>query len=359
MKTELLSSAPDGVVRAIGFLVRDQLVALPTETVYGLAGNATREEAVLKIFAAKERPSFDPLIVHVSSELLNGPEGPLAELVASGLVAPGVAAWPESSRIVELMQAFWPGPLTLLLPKGPRIPDAVTSGLSSVGIRMPAHPVFQAVLAGIPFPLAAPSANRFGRISPTSARHVEQELSGRIAAIVDGGDCEVGVESTILALAPGGEACVLRPGKVPVPELERILQFAVKTPAGSSRPLAPGMLDQHYAPRKPLYLIPHPLTSREQLEEQRGLSGLAGTPGLLTQKKLSFDPGICVHLRLSEGGSDVEAARNLFSMLRRLDGDDSISHIIADLPPTPRHSLSSAIADRLNRASINKPLLTP
>jgi L-threonylcarbamoyladenylate synthase len=188
---------------------------------------------------------------------------------------------------------------------------------------------------------------------------VEQELSGRIAGIVDGGDCTVGVESTILALDPVGGARVLRPGKISTLDLERILQVPVKTEGGSSRPEAPGMLDQHYAPRKPLYLVPHELESLEELHRNIAVAGLAGPPGLLTQKALAFEPGVRVHLKLSEAGSAVEAARNLFSMLRHLDGDDSISYIIADLPPTPRHGLASAIADRLNRASTNKPLLTP
>jgi L-threonylcarbamoyladenylate synthase len=360
--TRHLNPTPEDIRAAAELLGRDELVALPTETVYGLAGNAFREDAALRIFSAKERPAFDPLIVHVSEKFLLDSRGPLPALAAEGILSAEVITWPHADRITALMRAFWPGPLTLLLPKGNRIPDLVTSGLPAVGIRMPAHPVFQAVLSETGFPLAAPSANRFGRISPTTAAHVEQELAGRIAAILDGGPCAVGVESTILGVDPCGSARLLRPGQISAARLEEILGARVIAESGvvekNSAALAPGMSDQHYAPGKPLYLIPGPLHSRQELDAHLERARLTGTPGLLTQAPPDFETGIHVSLCLSATGSCEEAARNLFSMLRILDQDPSISHMIADLPPMPRQGLSSAIADRLNRASINKPLLT-
>lgn len=362
MNTERLNPTPENIRRVAALLRQDELAALPTETVYGLAGNAFREDAVLKIFSAKERPAFDPLIVHVSETLLKDSRGPLSALVSEGILGAEVIAWPNAARITALMRAFWPGPLTLLLPRGPRIPDLVTSGLPAVGIRMPAHPVFQAVLSEAGFPLAAPSANRFGRISPTTADHVEQELAGRIPAILEGGPCAVGVESTILAIDSSGVARVLRPGQISAAQLEEVLGHRVTRDSGvvekNTAALAPGMSDQHYAPKKPLYLIPGPLHSKGELDAHRTHAGLTGTPGLLTQSPLGFETGIEMNFHLSRSGSCEEAARNLFSMLRHLDGDPSISHIVADLPPMPRQGLSAAIADRLNRASLNKPLLT-
>lgn len=362
MNTRFLTPTRESIEEAASILQKDELVALPTETVYGLAGNATREEAVLKIFAAKERPTFDPLIVHLPESYLSDSRDLISALVSDGILNGSVLLWQCAGEIASLMRAFWPGPLTLLLPKGSRIPDLVSSGLPTVGIRIPSHRVFQAVLAKTGFPLAAPSANRFGRISPTRADHVKAELFGRIAAILDGGSCDIGVESTILEVNASGGARILRPGRVSSNEIEKILGRPVNQEPGwvekNAASLAPGMMDQHYAPRKPLYLIASPVASKSDLDAHLTRAGLTGCPALLTQTPLEFDTGIEKTLYLSKNGSPVEAARNLFSMLRLLDEDPSISYIIADLPPLPRQGLSSAIADRLNRASINKPLLT-
>ncbi len=346
MRTEILQNSPADLDRACELLSRDEVVALPTETVYGLAGNAFSSNAVLKIFAAKERPSFDPLIVHVSGAVLGHPKGPLEALIEQGVLSPGLRESSMGGAIARAMMRFWPGPLTLVLPKGPKIPGEVSSGLATVGIRMPAHPVFQRVLERVGFPLAAPSANRFGRISPTTANHAKTELDGRISAIVDGGSCAVGVESTILKIEEGA-LTILRPGKIGHEELERFFGIPVGVKKGlmeQESPVAPGLLDQHYAPRKALYLLPGEAKSLAEAEAFARSLGAQGRAGALLQRDLSGT------------GSLEEAARRLFSELRRLDEDPFVDFIVADLPERVDSGLGAAIADRLNRASGNKPL---
>src|SRR5262245_21143241 len=216
----ILTPSEGNISRAADALRRGELVGMPTETVYGLAANAFDASAVARIFAAKDRPSFDPLIVHVVR-----PAGPLEREVLSGLEDEGIV---EISRLPQLareradvlLRRFWPGPLTLVLPRGRRIPDLVTSGLETVAIRMPAHPVAQALLKVAAIPLAAPSANRFGRISPTTAAHVVQELGDRIGIVIDGGSSTVGVESTVVAIGNDGTLSLLRPGGVAVEAIE-------------------------------------------------------------------------------------------------------------------------------------------
>jgi L-threonylcarbamoyladenylate synthase len=261
------------------------------------------------------------------------------------------------------MRKYWPGPLTLILPRGKNIPDLVTSGEPTVGVRIPAHPLFQEVLMGLPFPLAAPSANRFGRISPTEAFHVETELEGRISAILDGGACEVGVESTILRIEDPFRATLLRPGKIGASELE----IELKSPIGVARAsgqenqaqIAPGLLDQHYAPRKPLFLIPEIVSTPEQLSAWALTSGLTGKYGFLSQCSpyTAFESGpAALTLTLSLKNDPHEIARSLFSYLRSLDEYSEIDFILADVHPHAESGLLAAIADRLNRASLNKPL---
>jgi L-threonylcarbamoyladenylate synthase len=219
MITPVFPPTPESIQKVAALLKQGEVVALPTETVYGLAGNATSPSAVLKIFQAKERPSFDPLIVHVSDSLLKT-LSPLKTLIDQKLVAPTVAHWVCAPDIDRTIKKFWPGPLTLILPKGSAIPNEVTSGEPTVGLRCPAHPLFQAVLSNLDFPLAAPSANRFGRISPTQASHVVEELDQKIAGILDGGTSSVGVESTIIRIEDPLKITLLRPGKIGVRELE-------------------------------------------------------------------------------------------------------------------------------------------
>nr|WP_310590383.1 L-threonylcarbamoyladenylate synthase [Dyadobacter sp. NIV53] len=217
------------------FLLKGQLVAIPTETVYGLAGNALDEKSVLSIFEVKNRPSFDPLIIHTDS--LDKLKNYVTDL-------------PASAR--NLAIAFWPGPLTLLLPKKSIIPDLVTSGLDHVAVRIPNHPLTLELLRQLEFPLAAPSANPFGYISPTKSEHVNAQLGEKIPYILDGGECGVGIESTIVGFV-NDIPTVYRLGGLAIDEIENIVGKVNVLPHSSSNPQAPGMLKSHYAPRKPFF----------------------------------------------------------------------------------------------------------
>jgi L-threonylcarbamoyladenylate synthase len=312
------------VETAADALAAGQPVALPTETVYGLAADALRPEAVIKIFEAKERPLFDPLIVHLSSrEWLER-----------------VAKIPAESRglVDALIARFWPGPLTLVLPRREIVPDLVTSGLETVAVRMSAHPVFRAVIERFGKPLAAPSANRFGRISPTAAAHVQSELSGRIPLIVDGGATEHGVESTIIKIH-GDELHILRAGPITIEELAHF--GAVKYSVAGDKPDAPGQLESHYAPQTPLHLYeksslrPHLNTRTERvgfLAWQQRPEGLMWQPCEV----------------LSVVGDLREAAATLFAKLRCLD-EAGLEAIYAE--SVPEHGLGIAIMDRLRKAA--------
>ena len=364
MKTELLKYDTASVKKAAHYLKADEVVALPTETVYGLAGNAFSRDAVHKIFLAKERPSFDPLIVHVGIKCLKASTNFLQSLVDSKIISETVLTWESKNLIETVLRQFWPGPLSCVLPRGKLIPDAVTAGQESVAIRCPAHPVFQEVLNELPFPLAAPSANRFGRISPTEASHVRNELDGKIAAILDGGACAIGVESTIIQIENPLKITLLRPGQISVLELSK--QFGVDVLRSETLGqknhalLAPGMLEQHYAPRKPLLLIPHPFFDIEEtirfLRSQNfhgkiAFLGCAGVPD-------EFKPAWTVKtMVLSHQNSLDEMAHHLFSSLRMLDEDPDVDFILADVPEQTDEGLRAAIVDRLNRASQNKPFL--
>ncbi|MFB9296518.1 L-threonylcarbamoyladenylate synthase [Persicitalea jodogahamensis] len=309
-------------VEKAGLLLNDgQLVAIPTETVYGLAANALDIQAVAGIFAAKNRPTFDPLIVHVKS---------------LDAVAEYVTEIPEKAR--ELAEAFWPGPLTLLLPKKSIIPELVTSGLPTVAVRVPRHPLTLALLQSLEFPLAAPSANPFGYISPTTAQHVEQQLGSKIAYILDGGECRVGIESTIVSFESSTPK-VLRLGGLRLEDIESKIGKVEKSLHSSSNPLAPGMLKSHYAPQKPLFLC----TKAEMTEP-----GNDKNVGYLF-----FDKGHeriegenCLYL--SETGDFLEAAQHLFDYLRKLDASH-VQEIRAEI--LPEKDLGRAINDRLRRAA--------
>ncbi len=311
--TERLRPDATGIARAAELLRAGRLVALPTETVYGLAADARNDAAVAAIYAAKDRPQFNPLIVH------------LPDLDAARAVA-------EFSGDAErLAGAFWPGPLTLVLPlrAGAGISRLVTAGLDSVAIRVPAGAVAQAVLRAAAIPVAAPSANPSGRISPTTAEHVLAGLSGRIAAVLDGGACPVGVESTILDLT-GPPPRLLRPGGLPAEALEAALGTGLlpPLPAAADRPAAPGMLASHYAPRAAVRL-----NARD-----------AGPGEVL----LGFGPVAAAAENRSPTGDLVEASANLFAALHRLDAGGA--GVIA-VSPIPERGLGRAINDRLRRAA--------
>ncbi len=320
METLLLpADDPDAVARAAALLAAGELVALPTETVYGLAGDAARPEAAAAIFAAKDRPLFDPLIVHL-------PDPGWLERVA--------AVPPEQRPLLEkLIDRFWPGPLTILLPRRPdAVPDLVTAGSPLVAVRMSAHPAFARVIEAFGHPLAAPSANRFGRISPTTGAHVLNELRGRIPLILDAGPTAHGLESTIVSFGDGTLG-ILRHGPVTA---EMLGEFGpVHTQARDAAASAPGQTAGHYAPRTPL-------TLREP--------AAGGRWGRLVFRRDGTRPdGRFERMEfLSETGDLREAAARLFAALRRLD-EAGLDGIAAE--PVPETGLGRAIMERLRRAA--------
>lgn len=311
----------NGVKYAQQLLEQGKLVAIPTETVYGLAANALNEDAVLSIFEVKNRPQFDPLIIHTDS---------IEKLQHF------VTSFPE--KALKLATAFMPGPLTLLLPKNNIIPDLVTSGLESVAVRIPKHPLALELLATLDFPLAAPSANPFGYISPTTAAHVQAQLGDKIAYILDGGECSVGIESTIVGF-DDEQPVVYRLGGIAVEEIENIVGV-VKTMAHStSNPQAPGMLKSHYAPRKPLTI-----NNLEELLKNYDSQKI----GVLSFDKTIPEVPVANQRILSPTRNFSEAAKNLFAYLRQLDALD-VAVIYAEL--LPNQNLGRAINDRLRRAA--------
>lgn len=308
-----LTLSPDdaGIAQAADLLRQGELVAFPTETVYGLGGDARSDRAVAGIFAAKGRPSFNPLIVHL-------PDLAAAEAIAE-----------FGPRARDLAAAFWPGPLTLVLPlrADARISPLVTAGLPTVAIRVPAHPLAQRLLRAFGGPVAAPSANPSGRVSPTRAEHVLDGLSGRIAAVLDGGRCAVGLESTILLADP--DPILLRPGGLPVEALEAALGTRLASAAPAAKPTAPGQLASHYAPDAAVRLD---ATSARDGEVLVGFGAVKGS------------------LTLSDTGDLVEAAARLFQTLRKADRLAGPGGRIA-FAPVPDTGLGRAINDRLRRAA--------
>lgn len=306
---------------AAAHLMQEQLVAFPTETVYGLGGNALSDAAVASIYAAKGRPQFNPLIVHVRS---------LEEANHYGAF---------SEAALKLARAFWPGPLTLVLPRREhcKLSLLVSAGLDTVALRVPAHPLAQALLHESGLPVAAPSANRSGRVSPTQATHVHEEMGSRVSYILDGGPCHVGIESTVLDMT-GETPAILRPGSITPPQLEKILGHPVAL-SGSKEILAPGMLASHYAPSLPVRLNATDVKPTEAL--------------------LAFGaplPGAAITRNLSPHGTLEEAAANLFRHLRELDALGTAQELsgIAVMPipqNTEESALGLAINDRLGRAA--------
>jgi L-threonylcarbamoyladenylate synthase len=308
------------IADAVRVLEAGGLVAFPTETVYGLGADARNGEAVARLYQAKGRPAFNPLIAHVAD------------------TAAAQALGTMNAAAQRLADAFWPGPLTLVLPKtaGCPIADLATAGLDSIAVRVPRHDVAQNLLAGFGRAIVAPSANRSGHVSPTTAAHVLADLAGRIDLVVDSGATAVGLESTIVACL--GEPTLLRPGGVPREAIERVLARPLADPPDADKtaaPLAPGMLAAHYAPHTPLRL------DSERVE--RGEALLAFGPALPEGAD-----GAAAVLNLSARGDLCEAAANLFSHLRALDGAGAACIAVV---PVPRHDLGEAINDRLARAA--------
>ena len=296
-------------------------MAIPTETVYGLAANALDTNAVLKIFEAKQRPFFDPLIVHV---------GNLKQVSEYAIL--------DDQRLIKLANTFWPGPLTLLLPKKNNIPDLVTSGLPQVAIRIPNHNLTLELLHKINFPLAAPSANPFGYVSPTEPDHVNKQLRDKVDYILDGDKCTVGIESTIIGIEDG-ELCVFRLGGLAIEEIEKLVGKVELRINLSSDPKAPGQLKNHYAPAKPLYI-----GRVEELvlkNDSKKIAAIIFGDKKEVVKNLEY-------FNLSEKRDLKEAAVNLFSVLRKID-ESNFDFIVAEL--LPEIGLGRAINDRLKRAS--------
>lgn len=336
MTTEILSTHTPAlfaaaVQRAADLLRTGELVALPTETVYGLAANALDEKAVARIFQIKGRPVNNPIIVHVA-----GLE----------MAKRCVANWPAGAD--KLAKAFWPGPLTLVLPCAKEIPASVTAGGPTIGVRWPGHPFMQAVIRSCGFPLAAPSANLSGRISPTNAEHVRQQLGGKISAIVDGGQSQVGIESTVLDLTVSPPE-ILRPGMIHAESLAAVCGKVTegRPQTGGNAPLrSPGLLKKHYAPKAKLVV----LSWRDDDDLRRQLSTLKLRPAT------GF---IIAHTRIPAGGNfapvsliphDAEAfARALYAELHRCDEAGAEWIVVEATPATPEWS---AIADRLQRAAV-------
>jgi len=306
------------IEKAASLLEKGELVAIPTETVYGLAGNALNTSAVVKIFEAKNRPQFDPLIVHVKG-ISNAEE--YAEEIT------------EQAR--ALATQFWPGPLTLLLKKKNMIPDLVTSGLDTVGLRCPNHSLTQQLLNRLSFPLAAPSANPFGYVSPTTALHVNDQLGDKIQYILDGGPCKVGIESTIIGFEENGPI-VFRFGGLSLEQIQSIVGKVKAQTHSTSNPKAPGQLKSHYAPGKKVIL-----GNIETLLQQYPLK----SSGILSFQKKYNSP---FQIILSPSGNIEEAAQNLFSALRSFD-KMPVNAILAELVPDT--GLGKAINDRLRRAA--------
>lgn len=332
--TILSGEATDAIERAAALLREGDLVGMPTETVYGLAADALNEAAVAKVFEAKERPSFDPLIVHV----------PSVEQASC------LALFDEQAT--RLAEAFWPGPMTLVLPRKvdeqgkPIVPDLVTAGLDSVGLRVPDHPVALALLQASGCPLAAPSANKFGSISPTLAQHVVDELAGKVAVVLDGGPCDRGVESTVVRVSDAGVE-VLRLGALPVELIEQVVGGPVKVCKPSSSPgvqakPSPGMVERHYAPGTPMRLF----SDAGELEQ----FDPSGRWALLCVGPEPEAAGRFEVLRnLSDSGDLAFAAARLFSALRELDAmalDGIAALSVSD------EGLGRAINDRLRRGSV-------
>jgi len=307
---------PNSIVQAAAILRAGGLVAFPTETVYGLGADATNGLAVAALYAAKGRPTFNPLIVHVPQ---TEAAAALADLTPLAL---------------KLAEAFWPGPLTLVLAKRPVriIADLATAGLDTIAFRVPAHPIAQALLRAADLPIAAPSANRSGHVSPTTAAHVEADLGDRVGMILDGGATPVGLESTVID-ATGTDAIILRLGAVTREAIEKVTGRSIRAADGDeTAPSSPGMLARHYAPAAKLRLNAHEARKGDAL--------------------LAFGPVVPAHdgptINLSPSADLVEAAANLFAALRALDASGAGTIAVM---PIPSHGLGEAINDRLRRAA--------
>src|ERR1700758_1397355 len=322
LNTEIVpANHPSAIERAAKLLAVGEVVAVPTETVYGLAGNGRDDRAVATIFQVKERPFFDPLILHLPD---NSWVERLSRLDSE-----------QEKLVTALIERFWPGPLTLLLPKSEQGSDLVTASLPTVALRMPANPVLRAILQKGGFPVAAPSATRFGRVSPTTAEHVLEELGSKIPLIVDDGPTKLGLESTIVEPKRGKKLVLHRPGPIGEADLAEFATIEVAGLEGSIK--APGQTSSHYAPEKPVRLI-----------EKGHVPADAAEAALLAWGQSSQGPKFRVTLSLSESRDLVEAASRLFSLLRAMDREPVRAIYVEKAPET---GIGKAIMNRLYRAA--------
>lgn len=326
MSQLLPGTDPQAIATAATLLRAGEVVAFPTETVYGLGADALNERAVAQVFAIKNRPHFDPLIVHV-------PDQDAVSLYATDI----------DERAVVLMEHFWPGPLTLVLRKRLNMPDLVTAGLETIAIRVPSHPVALALLRAAQVPIAAPSANPFGYVSPTTAQHVQELLGHAVPLILDGGPCTIGVESTVCAFTDS-QVVILRPGGVSVEAIEAVIGPVAFVSPTQADARSPGTLLSHYAPHVTLRVLAP--------GEAIPCVGKTERVGLLVFKPPPRVTGYAMTETLSQNGNLTEAAANLFAALRRLDAA-GLDNIIVE--PVPEHGLGRAIMDRLRRAAARFP----
>ena len=310
------------ISKAVALLNQEKLVAIPTETVYGLAGNIFSEKAIDSIFKTKQRPLFNPLIVHI-------PSIDYLETI--------VARIPEKAKL--LAEAFWPGPITLVLKKKEVIPDVITAGKDTVAVRIPNHPITLELLKQLDFPLAAPSANPFNRISPTSAEHVESYFKNDIKMVLDGGTCTSGIESTIIGFE-NDEPIIYRLGSTSIEDIENIVGSVEIKNKKNSVPNAPGMLARHYAPNTKTILVTDISDAIKQFQGKN--IGILAFENEIKNKAIKFQ------IVLSKTGNVSEAATNLYSALHQLD-EQGLDIIIAER--LPNHDIGKSINDRLQRAT--------
>lgn len=326
MHTELCQADEASIRRAAALLRAGELVAFPTETVYGLGADALNGEAAARIFAAKGRPADNPLIAHIAGE--------------SGLA--GLIAGEPCACARKLMRAFWPGPMTLIFPKSPRVPREVTAGLDTVAVRMPSHPVARALIRAAQTPIAAPSANRSGRPSPTTAAHVLEDMEGRIPLILDGGPCEVGLESTVVDVT-GARPRILRPGGVTLEMLEGVVgdvdvdEGVLHQLQAGSQARSPGMKYKHYAPKGEVTIVTGP---RAAQEIARLYDAADGRAAILAFSQADYGARRVYRLKNAPG--------ELFAALRQLDEDGMETIYAEDVPTT---GVGLAVMNRLMRAA--------
>ena len=342
----VLAPTPDGLGTAVEWLEASQPVGMPTETVYGLAAPFDDVRAVAAVYEAKRRPHFDPLIVHLSDS-----SGLWTIADNSGF------SEAEQAAIRDLLGTCWPGPLTLVLPKRPVVPDLVTSGHPTVAVRCPDHPVARALIEALGRPVVAPSANVFGRVSPTKASHVVDELGHCVVGVLDGGPCSVGVESTIVRLRPGRRPVLLRPGGMPLENLVATLGPIDASGAGDPV-VAPGQLAHHYAPATPMVCWSEALDALPDSVLSQRLGGRSEPVALVVfadldgahKRRVAAQAGPHVQVTaLSQDGSWVSVAQRLFATLRALDASECAQIIVEGLPRD--HGLAPAVHDRITRAS--------